>query len=601
MEEIKVCMNIRKYIYQILSDDDDKLFIKRSMESLGKYLFAKIHKKISSATDELIKKTILGFSNKNSIENYFIELTNQVGIKILPKTALSIVKKAYLKVERKYQSYLQKANKKLDAIKDNMESINLSDIRLKSCIGRKNLDKDLRNGFSQLHYSFECREKLRTYQEIIDFDKNYIYECWLEEFGENLEINYILRQKAKSICTRNESILFDALIQNIQAAESNLQNELIVFYKAKFIPLREKIICENISKHISHEIKGEYYDVQEELKAIPLLQDIIEQRNKDKERYLLTLEKLFNDFSIVTELNNAISNIMNCKRKELLNDCISLFKDKKYNLLMNLLPVQIEGLFYDLLVDSTTYQLFTHLEIYEKPTLRQKLDAFHENRHIDIYEYFKYYFNNLIRNVAAHGRAISDIENKDVDIDIEVISYELMLDLNCILYYYIQKSEFVRMKILLQGFYRNCENNDAFNYKEMNFESMFATISRQRHISIFNFGVERFEPVQSIYWIFNPTYENKYSSIYGKEDLKVAREILSSIEFWLFVENKISQCIETGYNYEQIDKSFGRVLEILLGYVEKGPLKNSIIRVNRKLRILKTVDSEFNKQMNTIE
>lgn len=601
MEENKICLMIRKYIYKIFSEDDDVFFTKRTTNSLGRYLFAKIGKNVKGATSALIKKEILRYSCKPIVENYYNELTNQVGIKMLPLTALSLINKNYLKVKRNYQNYFLKADNKLDSITNKLNTINLSDMKIKGSMGKTPLSKDLSNEFLQLYINFEQRERLRTYREIIEFDKQYLSECWKEEFEEEANVNQILRKKAKSICMGYDSNQFAVLKQHIQAAESNLKDELIVFYKAKLIPLYEKIIYENMSKHIAEEMQGKEYDVKEELKAIPEIADLIDKKNNNSNIYIATLEKLFNDFSIIDELNNAINNIPNDNRKEILRECLVLFESKKYGMFINILPIQIEGLFYDLLVDSTTYQLFTHIEIYEKPTLREKLDSFHENMHIDIFEYFKFYFNNLIRNVVAHGRVNSNNGNRNEDVNMKIIAYELILDLNCLLYYYIQKSEFIRMNILLRGFYKNIKGNDKLDYEKMNFNAMFATISRQRHISIFNFGIERFEPMQTIYWIFNPSYEKRYCSLYDKQDLEVARGILNNPTFWEYVNDKLLQCVSVGYDYERIDKAFGKVLNVILGITKKGPLKNSIIKVNRTWGILKKVDSDFIKEMNSVE
>ena len=601
MEENKICLMIRKYIYKIFSEDDDVFFTKRTTNSLGRYLFAKIGKNVKGATSALIKKEILRYSRKPIVENYYNELTNQVGIKMLPLTALSLVNKNYLKVKRNYQNYFLKADNKLDSITNKLNTINLSDMKIKGSMGKIPLSKDLSNEFLQLYINFEQRERLRTYREIIEFDKQYLSECWKEEFEEEANVNQILRKKAKSICMGYDSNQFAVLKQHIQAAESNLKDELIVFYKAKLIPLYEKIIYENMSKHIAEEMQGKEYDVKEELKAIPEIADLIDKKNNNSNIYIATLEKLFNDFSIIDELNNAINNIPNDNRKEILRECLVLFESKKYGMFINILPIQIEGLFYDLLVDSTTYQLFTHIEIYEKPTLREKLDSFHENMHIDIFEYFKFYFNNLIRNVVAHGRVNSNNGNRNEDVNMKIIAYELILDLNCLLYYYIQKSEFIRMNILLRVFYKNIKGNDKLDYEKMNFNAMFATISRQRHISIFNFGIERFEPMQTIYWIFNPSYEKRYCSLYDKQDLEVARGILNNPTFWEYVNDKLLQCVSVGYDYERIDKAFGKVLNVILGITKKGPLKNSIIKVNRTWGILKKVDSDFIKEMNSVE
>ena len=151
-------------------------------------------------------------------------------------------------------------------------------MKIKGSMGKTPLSKDLSNEFLQLYINFEQRERLRTYREIIEFDKQYLSECWKEEFEEEANVNQILRKKAKSICMGYDSNQFAVLKQHIQAAESNLKDELIVFYKAKLIPLYEKIIYENMSKHIAEEMQGKEYDVKEELKAIPEIADLIDKK-----------------------------------------------------------------------------------------------------------------------------------------------------------------------------------------------------------------------------------------------------------------------------------------------------------------------------------
>lgn len=602
MDENKVCMSVRKYIYIILNEDDDLIFSKRSMDSLGKYLFNKIRKRVSCATNKLIKKEIFRYKRKTSSENCFLELLNQTGIKILPKDALASVKKDYEIVEKRYKSYKSAFNRKLVFLQNEDNKLKANEIKIKhKPYNKVPLTRDLTDEIECLHAYFAERERIRSYKEIIEFDEKYLSTCWVEEFGDGSldALNRYFKQKAKSIFMGSQSRynIFNVQLQRIYAAEANLKDELILFYKAKLIPLYEKIMLANLSKHFSQELKGEDYDITKELKIIPHIDDLIDAKINDKFKYLNLLEKLFKDFSLITELCKSINKfIVKTKRKELLVECISLFKNKKYDLLINLLPIQIEGLFYDLLIDSTSYQILNGIDIFEKPTLREKLNLLNEKIHIDIYEYFYFSFNNLIRNVVAHGRA--DILD---DTELEIFAYELMLDLNCLMHYFVQKSEFMRMRILLQSFDNNNASNTKIDYKKKNYARLFETIIKKRYISVVHFGVEKFEPMQSLYWIVNPTYERRYCSIYGSEDIKTVRRILYSIEFWIYVNDKILECIESGYDYIGIEKSFNKILDVLLGDIKNNELKKHIVKVKANYGKLKKMDTEFNKEMRTIE
>lgn len=93
-------------------------------------------------------------------------------------------------------------------------------------------------------------------------------------------------------------------------------------------------------------------------------------------------------------------------RKQILHTIIDLFENQKYLLFMNLVVIQIEGLFNDMFLDANIQnRLDGQFDLFEKDDLRRKLDK--NSTIMEIEEavlYFKFYFNNLIRNKVAHGR-----------------------------------------------------------------------------------------------------------------------------------------------------------------------------------------------------
>lgn len=508
----------------------------------------------------------------------------------------------YVVVENKFKEYEKKVNRKLLSLKKEIAAIEAATTRIKRLSFKAALNKDLTSDFDQLNKFFIEKEKIRTYTEIIEFDKDYILDCLKREIGlsdKTLRKN-VIREKALAIINGYENTnmenVFLPQIKHIEAAESNLSNELVLFFKAKFIPLNEKIYLLNFSKYFAHEVNGESYDVQEDLKILPKIEVMVDSKNNEPDKYFQNLENVFENFSVLTDLQNLInSHLIQGHRREILNRCLALFKNAEYDLLVNLLPSQIEGVFYDLLVDCNTYQLFHKLDVFEKPTLREKLDLFNETVHIDIYEYFKYYFNNLIRNVFAHGRGDAVGDNDEL----KILSYELLLDLNSVMFYYTHKSEFTRMRILLQRFdwARISKPEDD---TEMKYSFMFETLCRQVHVSLIEYGVERYEPMQVLYWILNPTYEKIYSVTFGSEDLVKARTIICDIEFWKYVNKNVVDCLSSGYDYLGINDTFEKLLDRLFAYFVDDELINQVKLLKRNLKKLKKQDNEFQKEMNTI-
>lgn len=108
------------------------------------------------------------------------------------------------------------------------------------------------------------------------------------------------------------------------------------------------------------------------------------------------------------------------QRKELFESLLTLFNDKKYLAFVVNATIQLEGMFYELV--SIKYGKKEN-----QGTLVEKVDkAFDKNQILKhtLYPYFAFDVPDL-RNQAAH-KGLVDNEN------IEMLAYELLLDLNCL-------------------------------------------------------------------------------------------------------------------------------------------------------------------------
>lgn len=142
-----------------------------------------------------------------------------------------------------------------------------------------------------------------------------------------------------------------------------------------------------------------------------------------------SLVKIVSDYNLINELKENINKCVTLRhRKTLLSKAVTLFEEAEYDIFNNFVPIQIEGAFADFLTDATTFTRFTHMDIYTNAVLKDKIKLL-EDHNCNIYpeaiEYFKFYFNNLIRNKIAHGKYSST----STSLDSSIFAHELLMDL----------------------------------------------------------------------------------------------------------------------------------------------------------------------------
>ena len=594
MNKIDIDKKIRGYFYCIL-DNDDVIFNKRNKKTLGKYLFCKIKLNVEGATIKLIKKELSRVAT-GEIENYYIEIVNQLHINVLPYELKRKINQDFRMLKQKYNKYIVDVENKINNLQMKIESLENEIVGIKKRTYKASIKQDLSGAIIDIRRIKQREFQIHTYISTLEFDKEYVKKCWVNQFGENDAICEKVIKDLVLFYTKNSELFkedetFIIQKQHIKAARSNLRNEYVLFFKVKLMPIYEKIFYKNLKDYFTKELNSIKYDIIEP-PDIPYIDHLATLKEENDIAYLSELKTFYSNFNIVNELENLIqSSAFSDSRKKLLSECILLFKSCQYSLLLNLLPIQIEGLFYDLNLDNKSRQLLTKIFTCEAKTLKEKLDDLDEQSQIDVYEYFYYYFNGMIRNVAAHGRIIGDN-----DVELEVLAYELILDLNCVLYYYEYKSEFVKLNKLLNGLY--IFNNRETDYiKQIVYGRLFFILKGDAYASIVKYSSYRFDPILVLYWLLNPTFQAMYTSLYDIKPLLYVREIIMSVEFWKYIESKIQSCIEAGYDYEDVCGKFKSVLDRLLPIVESSELKALLIKVKSLLKKLSALNYDFLKRI----
>jgi hypothetical protein len=244
----------------------------------------------------------------------------------------------------------------------------------------------------------------------------------------------------------------------------------------------------------------------------------------------------------------------------------------------HVVPIQIEGMFADYLMDSTTFRRFTKLEMYTSAVLQEKIQYLldiGDEIYTEVVEYFMYYFNNIIRNKIAHGNYRSIF--KDV-IDAEIFSIELLLDMCTLIYMTIRKSETEKMHRFIHGYQKHYAERIAGEHPH--FGALFNDVIGQKTIHSYD-TIERYRPLQVAYWLINPYYEHIYEAVEDKTDLLELRADFLSKDFWEYTLDKLNNVISEGFDYLSINDEFGSVVNALFKCNIGSDVKVVLGKVNR--------------------
>lgn len=266
---------------------------------------------------------------------------------------------------------------------------------------------------------------------------------------------------------------------------------------------------------------------------------------KDYASYLSTLELYCGE---------AISNIRSIiqksaclqKRKILIEEGLSLIENQKNEVAVNLLPIQMEGLYFDLLEYSTICECVEDMERFDtflKQELVEKIQFGTDiglNINFDAYAYFKYYFNSVIRNTIAHGNyatlvhgrghseAGASVTSNNL---LRVIALELLFDLNALVLLISHINEIDTAAKYIKDMAIELKPKPGTKIEwvyDRLCDDLTAMMSRVNFTDYKAGTFVKFEPRQILAWVFNPTYEDYIE----KDSLVTVRNTLTTTAFW---------------------------------------------------------------------
>lgn len=522
-EKRNICDNIFEYIKEDLSEWlDDEIFVKTSMEQLGELYYKHTQSSVVNATEELLNAVIRTISPKNVKYNnqtdYYCALCNILHIKELPSLKMINVEKEYEEVfEQKYNLLLTKYQAEMNRIQGRLFQIKLESDAIKNATPSYSFMRDISTDESKLYaLSSECNS-LRTRKEMLEFAMGYV-QSKLEEFCNVRDVESIWDAKKREslklskIDTYGVEFIFSSYRDYIDIVEDEIDRPYALFFKVKLY-----VIIDSARKnyHFASYTESDEKAIEEYkkyLSAIPPIDDLYSYKSNNPIFYNECLEKIITDYNLIDELTSQLnSSVCLRERKSVLNKAVELYKRGEFEIFNNILPIQIEGMFADYLRDTTTFSRFTKISIYDNADLRNKigiLQTVKSNIYPEAVEYFMYYFNNMIRNRVAHGRYRGNLQN---EIEDEIFAKELILDTCTLVHMLSRKSETEKMHRFIHG-YQDYYRRIIRSTEHPCFGALFNDLIGDKLISEYD-TMEKYRPIQVVYWIVNPYYEKIYEQV----------------------------------------------------------------------------------------
>lgn len=261
-----------------------------------------------------------------------------------------------------------------------------------------------------------------------------------------------------------------------------------------------------------------------------------------REEYLARLEHAADEV-VKFIVENIQKSLCLRRRADIIRSIIQRFQNEDYKAVINMIPVQVEGLLADYLEYSLIYETNQHLRIYEeiyKSVLVNKTDLVNNNKlnlGFDTIGYFKYYFNSVYRNTVAHGNFwllfstntnFDDLSEED---SVKLIAYEMIFDLNMIVDMVAKSNEIDTAKGYLDW---TAAGLKAHGTDDIRYSRLMLDLIGESRFSNTNYRAGTFvvyEPVRILFWIFNPYFRDEL----GEETVDPVKEAVLSDEFWKYV------------------------------------------------------------------
>lgn len=301
---------------------------------------------------------------------------------------------------------------------------------------------------------------------------------------------------------------------------------------------------------------------------------LIKLKNENINEYKEVLYKYIEEYKVSEYIKtNTKNNHVLYKRYSVIKSALDAFTNRDYLAFMNLIPIQIEGIFFDMCDEFEIIpdELSSYSLISKVNEIGIRVPTYDEK------PYFLFHFP-LIRNRVAHGLFLQSEK-------IELLSFEMLLDLQYLVYVMNEKEYLPYFEPL--NFVRTFKEKKSSVFLEKIYKTSFENIQLFKWL---NSGYYE----KKLKWILNPSY-NKVFEFYESEDLiggiKEIRYLIQSDNFLNFVKEQYIKEKEKDVYYpnqsKKMLKKWEKILTLLLIYLKEYKVENRefIINFKRELNL----------------
>lgn len=644
--------NVAEYLIELRKDLwKEEIFDAPSLSEVGRIIYERAKRQFD-CDDNVIKISIQRLNvypfNKRkkpiTVEDYYNEIVAFYEIYQAPQVIYEKALILYLQVQDEYTKLIDRIGK----LETNCERlIQESKDRAKKIKNKRkqSIINDFRGDRNHLLKEIQLRTELEALHKKSTPDVNdYEAQTYLEYCKAILQKHFSffihdtiheneVQDKIKQWVLRDASQIpnEDDLVYNANRVEENFNpfiraleefNELIcddpfiinrrLKLKIKSAPFINAITDRHRSKSSAYKLRDnkstEYTELVEEIKAHPLYVEKMLAVNKGND-YLEQLKLVIND-AISMIRNNIERSLCFKSRMRILEKVLLQMEMKNYEVVINMIPSQIEGLFADFLNCSLLYSSQLNISLYEQiytSVLKDKTKMVITNDlnlGIETIGYFNFYFKSVYRDTVAHGNynllfnGEKGFEDLSEEQSTEIIAYELILDLCYMVDIITRSNELDEAKRYLTYTKNSLQENDTSitnhncadkdsseqpiqtTYQmDMRYERLLLDLLGEPHFNYGNYqrGVfVRTDPIQLLFWIFNPLIEEKV----GLKLCEPIRKVLVSEDFWRYVEYNLKNNRIRYYDLMSLRKA---VRNMMCVFEQESNVKSITQNILRKI------------------
>lgn len=591
------CIQISHFIHYELSNWIDlAVFTQNSFEDLGELYYQHILSHVDMASIDLINRVVKADSPKSFIfeqqADYYTALCKLMRLKSLPSAVFpsmqqkfnSIFVQLYTQAKQTYISKINQINSQLLLAKQQSNSI-------KQATPSLSFLRDLTSDEDTLLKACSDCNMLRTRKEMLEFGMNYVDTKLFEfcDINDPQKITETLSYETLKLCktsSPNIDFIFSPYQDYLDLLLDDINRSYLIFFKIKVYTIIDNGRSRCRQLFYTKSENDAVLEYKNYLSKIPKFDVLNQQKATAPSDYNNSLAQIVSDYSLINELKENINKCVTLRhRKNLLSKAVTLFEEAEYDIFNNFVPIQIEGAFADFLTDATTFTRFTHMDIYTNAVLKDKiklLEDHNSNIYPETIEYFKFYFNNLIRNKIAHGKYSSNSDS----LDSSIFAHELLMDLCTLVHMIIRRSETEKMYRFIHG-YKSYYEKFSTEDKNPVFEPLFNDMTGKKTIHTYD-ALENYRPIQVTYWLINPYYEKIYGQVDDTTELLALRNDFLSKEFWEFVLERLNDITSTGWDYISVSDEFLSVVKGLFKCNLSHDVRNILGNVHAALVKIKS-------------